>query len=229
MTNANAVDNQQEIERRTLIQGFRSFVAQSAFPCVGAKSALNQDRIDFQVCDRLGSANSAALLRTRLAHFSACNQNPGLNPTSFVAIFKDALDSEDDFHKRLWTQLQAIHDSDIKEHPWASEVSDDPASADFSFSVASRAFFVVGLHPRSSRLARRAPRPTLVFNFHDQFEAMRISGRFQKLQTAIRGRDIALQGNINPVLSVYGDASEALQYSGRVSSGCPFQSRIERT
>ena len=122
-------------------------------------------------------------------------------------------------------QLQAIHDLDIKEHPWASDVSDDPGSADFSFSVASRAFFVVGLHPRSSRLARRAQRPTLVFNFHGQFEALRASGRYEKLQAAIRERDVALQGNINPVLARFGEASEALQYSGRASGGCPFHTR----
>ena len=130
-----------------------------------------------------------------------------------------------DFHERLWMQLQAIHDLDIVEHPWASGVSDDPEAADFSFSVASRAFFVVGLHPRSSRLARRAPQPTLVFNFHDQFEALRVSGRFEKLQAAIRERDKALQGNINPVLARFGEASEARQYSGRAGAGCPFHSR----
>jgi uncharacterized protein len=122
-------------------------------------------------------------------------------------------------------QLQAIHDLDIQEHPWASDVSDDPGSADFAFSVASRAFFVVGLHPRSSRLARRAPRPTLVFNFHGQFEALRASGRYEKLEAAIRERDVALQGYINPVLARFGEASEAFQYSGRAQGGCPFQTR----
>lgn len=210
-----------------LIERFRSFVTTQSFPCVGAKSALHRDRMEFAVCDRLGSIDSANLLRDSLARFSVANPDPGIDPVSFVAIFRDHVGGEDDFHKRLWMQLQSVHDFDIEEHPWASDVSDDPHAADFSFSVASRAFFVVGLHPRSSRLARRAPLPTLVFNFHGQFEALRASGRFTKLQTAIRERDVALQGDINPVLARFGEASEALQYSGRATAGCPFQSRSE--
>lgn len=216
---------QQTSDRGTLIEGFRSFVAAQSFPCVGAKSALSRNRIEFQVCNRLGSDESTHVIRDNLVRFSARHPDPGNNPTSLVIIFREQVAGEDDFHNRLWMQLQAIHDLDISEHPWASGVSDDPDSAEFSFSVASRAFFVVGLHPRSSRLARRAPRPTLVFNFHDQFEGLRTSGRYEKLQAAIRERDVALQGNINPVLARFGEASEALQYSGRVASGCPFHTR----
>jgi FPC/CPF motif-containing protein YcgG len=55
-----------------------------------------------------------------------------MDPISFVAIFRDEAVNEDDFHKRLWMQLQAVHDLDIEEHPWAPDVSDYPDSADFS-------------------------------------------------------------------------------------------------
>jgi hypothetical protein len=227
MTNAKLPRSTQPSDRGALIEDFRTFVANESFPCVGAKSALNRDRIEFEVCDRLGSSESAEVLRDSLTRYSALHPDPGVDPISFVAIFRDEAANEDVFHKRLWMQLQAVHDLDIEEHPWAPDVSDDPDSADFSFSVASRAFFVVGLHPRSSRLARRAPRPTLVFNFHGQFEALRSSRRYEKLQVAIRKRDVALQGDINPVLARFGEASEALQYSGRASGGCPFQTRSE--
>ena len=209
-----------------LIGEFRAFVMAPSFPCVGAKSALKRGRMEFEICDSLGSSTSAEVLRANLARFSARHPDPGPLPISFVAIFRDRVAGEDSFHNRLWMQLQAIHDLDISEHPWASDVSGDPGSADFSFSVASRAFFVVGLHPQSSRLARRAPRPALVFNFHDQFEALRTSGRYEKLQAAIRDRDVALQGNINPMLARFGEASEALQYSGRPGVGCPFHNRL---
>jgi FPC/CPF motif-containing protein YcgG len=225
MTNAKLACDKRVCDRGALIEEFRSFVAAPSFPCVGAKSALTRKRIEFEVCDRLGSSDSAEILRDRLARFSARHPDPGTAPISFVAIFRDDIVHEDDFHRRLWMQLQAIHDRDIQEHPWAPDVSDDPGSANFSFSVASRAFFVVGLHPRSSRLARRAPRPTLVFNFHGQFEALRASGRYGKLEAAIRERDVALQGYINPVLTRFGDTSEAFQYSGRAKGGCPFQAR----
>jgi len=227
MTDAKHPRTTQASPRGALIENFRSFVADQSFPCVGAKSALSRDRIEFEVCDRLGSSHSAQVLRASLARFSARHPDPGIGPISFVAIFREQVAGEDDFHKRLWMQLQTIHDLDIQEHAWAPDVSNDPGSADFSFSVASRSFFVVGLHPQSSRLARRAPRPTLVFNFHGQFEALRASGRYQKLQVAIRERDVALQGDINPVLAGFGEASEALQYSGRASGGCPFQPQSE--
>ena len=209
----------------SIVDDFRSYVSQRTFPCVGAKSAMARQRADFALCDQLGSVASAAILRQKLADFANRYPNPGVDPVSFIAIFRDSVANEAQFHKMLWAQLQAIHDLDIDDHPWAANVSNDPDAADFSFSVASRAFFVVGLHPQASRLARRAPRPTLVFNFHDQFEALRTQGRYDKLQRAIRERDTALQGYINPVLARFGDASEALQYSGRAGGGCPFHAR----
>jgi uncharacterized protein len=225
MSNPTRLHPAQKANRGALIEEFRSFLAVKSFPCVGAKSALQRDRMSFEVCDGFGTRKSAELLRIGLENFSAHHPDPGMDPVSFVAIFRDEIADEVAFHGRLWAQLQAIHDLDIEEHPWAPDVSDDPDSEEFSFSVASRAFFVVGLHPRSSRLARCAPRPTLVFNFHNQFEAMRKSGRYEKLQTSIRQRDMALQGDINPVLARFGEASEALQYSGRASGVCPFRPR----
>jgi FPC/CPF motif-containing protein YcgG len=208
-----------------LIAAFRCFVGAPSFPCVGAKSALTRNRIELEVCDQLGTRDSAEVLRHSLARFSARYPDPGIDPVAFAAIFRDPVANEIDFHEKLWMQLQAIHDLDIAEYAWASGVSDDPTSAEFSFSVAGRAFFVVGLHPFSSRLARRAPQPTLVFNFHGQFEALRHRGRYEKLQAAIRKRDIALQGDINPLLAHFGETSEARQYSGRRGGGCPFRTR----
>ena len=49
----------------------------------------------------------------------------------------------------------AVHEADPEGARWADGVSPDPDDAHFSFSVGGRAFFVVGLHPLSSRLARR--------------------------------------------------------------------------
>lgn len=213
------------LDQNSLVAEFNDFISERAFPCVGAKSAANRGRMMLTVCEALGTAASARRLCAGLAEFAAAYPDPGEEPVSFVAIFENAVEGEDDFHAKLWQQLQLVHDLDVLTHPWAPGVSDDPASNDFSFSVAGRAFFVVGLHPESSRLARRAPRPTLVFNFHEQFEAMRASGRYAKLQSAIRQRDLELQGNINPVLAQFGDASEAQQYSGKHGGGCPFHAR----
>ena len=211
--------------RHAVEEEFRRFISDRAFPCVGAKSAANRGRLELVVCDELGSELSAHTLCDHLARFSAAYPTPGEEPVSFAAIFLASAGTEDQFHTRLWRQLQRVHELDARTHGWADGVSADPAANDFSFSVAERAFFVVGLHPQSSRLARRAPRPTLVFNFHDQFETLRATGRYAKLQAAIRERDVDLQGHINPVLSQFGDASEARQYSGKNGGVCPFHAQ----
>ena len=207
---------------------FKAFVAAPSFPCVGAKSAMNRGRMAFGLYESLTDSGDVAALCEQLADFSRQFPTPGTDPVSFVAMFRQPVANEDDFHRRLWSHLQAMHDIDAEQHAWDAAVSSDVGDKQFSFSIASRAFFVVGLHPQSSRLARRAPFPCLVFNFHDQFEAMREDGRYARLQDAIRARDVALQGTINPVLARFGEASEAHQYSGRAaaeSDRCAFQAR----
>ena len=97
-------------------------------------------------------------------------------------------------------------------------VSTDPNDPQFSFSFAGQAFYIVGMHPNSSRIARRFPWPTLVFNPHEQFERLRADGKWKRMQQAIRARDVALQGSINPMLSDFGEEPEARQYSGRAVS-----------
>src|SRR6476620_7390004 len=71
----------------------------------------------------------------------------------------------------------------------------------FAFSLAGTAYFVVGLHPAASRIARRTPLPTLVFNLHEQFEELRQSERFERMRDTIRRRDQALQGSVNPMVA----------------------------
>ena len=207
---------------------FKAFVASPKFPCVGAKSALNRGRMQFGLYDSLADGDDAAALCEQLAEFSRQFPHPGVDPVSFVAMFREPVANEDEFHHRLWTHLQTMHDIDATTHAWDGAVSSDVGDKQFSFSIASRAFFVVGLHPKASRLARQAPFPCLVFNFHDQFEALREDGRYAKLQAAIRARDIALQGDVNPVLARFGEASEAHQYSGRArpdAGAIAFQAR----
>src|SRR5215204_4076537 len=108
---------------------------------------------------------------------------------------------------------------------WDTAVSSDPDDPRFAFSFGGRAFFLIGLHPGSSRWARRFAWPTIVFNAHHQFERLRTTGRYDPLQAAIRDRDTALQGSTNPTLAAFGTASEARQYAGRAVEPdwrCPF-------
>ena len=204
------------------------FIGDTAFPCVGAKSALNKGRMRFAEYSSLGSTSDAIGLCARLRKFSDEFPDPGTSPVSFIAMFRNPVPDEKAFETALWRHLQLMHEHDRLDFEWDTSVDSDPSSNDFSFSIGGRAFFVVGLHPAASRVSRRAPFPCLVFNFHSQFEALKSSGKFQIMQTVIRARDVELHGSVNPVLERFGAASEARQYSGLAVADnwqCPFTSR----
>ncbi|MBC7994284.1 MAG: YqcI/YcgG family protein [Rhizobacter sp.] len=208
-----------------LQQRLTEFITARSFPCVGAKSALHRDRMRFVEHQALGDHRNAEQLCDQLVAFSAEFPAPGDTPVSLVAMFRRQVPDEVAFEAAMWGHLQAMHEYDRTQFDWDESVGSDPSLSDFSMSIGGRAFFVVGLHPTASRLSRQAPFPCLVFNFHDQFESLKASGKYQTMQAAIRTRDLALQGSINPVLSRFGEASEARQYAGRAVGKewqCPF-------
>jgi FPC/CPF motif-containing protein YcgG len=105
-------------------------------------------------------------------------------------------------------------------------VSNKPDSEKFSYSVKGEAFFMLVLHPKSPRFARRFSVPTVVFNAHQQFEDLRKKNIFEKVRDLIRKRDKFLQGYINPMLVNYGIKSETFQYTGELyekTAQCPFK------
>jgi uncharacterized protein len=207
---------------------FREFVQKPVFPCLGAKGVVRLNNYTLRVYGTLGNETDARALVADLASFSAELRDDGLS--AFVAIFPHAPPEEEaEFEQRLWQQLQLVHEADPDGARWAEAVSSDPDDPHFSFSVGSRPFFVVGLHPLSSRLARRFRWPALVFNPHEQFSRLRKEGRFAGLRSAIRARDTALQGTENPNLADHGERSEARQYSGRSTEAgwkCPFRRKL---
>ena len=225
-----------ELIDATIAGAFRGFVQSAQFPCVGAKSAVTRDSYRMGVYPKLGSAESTAGLSRDLFTFSReARQIPVGDFITFAAVFHGPTEGDEhDFERLVWSQLRVLHAIDQELFDWDSTVSSDPGSPDFSFSFAETAFFVVGLHPNSSRVARRFPWPIMVFNIHAQFMQLRADGRWNRLQQVIRARDEALQGSLNPNLADHGKASEARQYSGRAvepdwrapfpaeSPGCPF-------
>ena len=208
---------------------FREFVLDPRFPCLGAKSVVHLRNYRLEVYYSLGSEIEVPALARDIAEFSAASPPDGSELSAFIAVFPDSPpEDEPAFERRLWKQLQLLHESDVRMHAWAEDVSSDPRDPDFAFSVASRAFFVVGLHQQSSRLARRFQWPALVFNPHSQFTHLRQAGRFDGLRSAIRSRDTALQGSPNPNLADFGESSGARQYSGRATPAewkCPFHNK----
>lgn len=218
---------------RGLAERFLSFVDDPAFPCVGSKAALARGAIETHEFGRLGARANDAPLLDALGRFGARIDAAGDDDStvrSCVALFDGPCDTDERrFEAMLWSQLQRLHDLDVRRgQPWADGVSRDPDDPRFSLSLAGHAYFVIGLHPGASRLARRFAAPALVFNSHRQFERLRSDGRYPKMQAATRARDLALQGSINPNLADFGSAPETRQYSGRAVEpdwACPFHVR----
>lgn len=214
---------------RKIHLAFRAFVLDPAFSCVGAKSALHRGGYRLGVYPAMASAAATAGLARDLCAFTRKQDDgdTGDTFTTFVACFTAPdIAGEEEFEHLLWDQIQALHDLDRRHHRWDPLVSADPADPAFSFSFAGHAYFVVGLHPASSRLARRFAWPALAFNAHRQFTLLRAQGRYGRMQEVIRARERRLQGSINPVLCDFGTRSEARQYAGRAVGAawrCPLR------
>jgi len=199
------------------VGAFRGFVLDPHFSCVGAKSAVMHETYRLGVYDQLGGAGATAGLGRDLYTFAreAGHADDGEFVT-FVAMFRGPMDvDEQEFERLLWAQLRLLNLLDAPLHRWDPSVSGDPESPHFGFSFAETAFFIVGLHPHSSREARRFIWPTLVFNPHAQFQHLKEAGRWERLREVVRTREENLQGSLNPNLADYGTVTEARQYSGR--------------
>lgn len=206
---------------------FVARVREGTFPCVGAKSALANDRIRFVHARDLGSGWNDLQIHDALLEWAWGDFGPH-EFRSLAVIFAQPLHlNEREFELAMWERLQSLADKDA----WRGQrldptVGADPSKPDFSLSFGGQAFFVVGLHPNASRPARRFANPILVFNLHAQFEWLRAEGRYERMREAILERDRKLAGDINPMLARHGEASEARQYSGRAVDEdwkCPFK------
>lgn len=213
---------------------FRKFVRDAAFPCVGAKSAVTRNQLRIVVARDISSACDDLRIYAALLDFAQSYKRDDRLFQSLVVIFGDCkVESEVAFEKALWSRLQSLTDQDSWHgQSYDNRVSSDPGSPNFSLSFGGEAFFVVGLHPRASRPARRFERPALVFNLHDQFQQLRQAGRYEPLRSKIMERDAAVAGSANPMLARHGETSEARQYSGRVVTddwAAPFTAPKEPT
>ena len=210
-----------------LVERFRAFVRDSEFPCVGAKAALAKGGMRIVMARDMRSAWDDLSILSAVHVLVEEYRRDNAPFQSLAVIFAETPDlDEAEFERLLWQRAQSLSAKDV----WLGQrhdprVSDDPSNPHFSLSFGGEGFFVVGLHAAASRPARRFAAPVMVFNLHDQFEQLRASGRFEKLQDAILARDIALAGSVNPMLANHGTVSPARQYSGRQVDAawqCPF-------
>jgi uncharacterized protein len=213
---------QEELER--LLHGH---VAAADFPCVGAKAAMARGTLQVLACNRIDSAWDDLRIHDGLLRWGQAYRDDRALFRSYAVVFDGPTDlSEEQFERALWSRVQSLSDKDVwRGQDYDGSVSADPDSPHFSLSFGGEAFFIVGLHPNSSRPARRFARPAMIFNLHDQFEQLRAQGKYEGMREKILVRDEALAGTRNPMLARHGEASEARQYSGRaVDNGwaCPF-------
>lgn len=203
---------------------FKTFILDEDHPCIMAQTVFDMDQVQLYSYPEFGSRETARSILADLEKYISNYDFESNDFKTFLAVFPDSKDySEIGFERTLWEQLQNLHLAD--DASWDKEVSKDPESEHFSFSLGGRAFYIVGMHPGASRLARRSPYPAIAFNLHWQFEKLREMGTYENVRDKIRERDMELQGSVNPMLEDFGTKSETRQYSGRKVDQawkCPF-------
>ncbi|WP_298191271.1 guanitoxin biosynthesis heme-dependent pre-guanitoxin N-hydroxylase GntA [Novosphingobium sp.] len=206
----------------------RAFIADKAFPCVGAKSAAATGGLHSIAARDMRRDGDDAAIVAALADWAERSREAGDGFRSLAVIFREPLPlDEEHFEAMMWTRLQALAGRDAQTGAGPDPaVSPDPDHADFALSFGGEAFFIVGLHPQASRPGRRFSRPALIFNLHAQFVKLRADAQYDRMRAQIMKRDIALAGSPNPMLADHGLRSAARQYSGRAVGAdwvCPFQ------
>ena len=206
---------------------FIQFIRNKDFPCVGAKAALAKGQLNCMVAGHMACPASDKDILAYLYDFVEKYRSAGGHFHSAVVIFNGPKNiTEAIFEELLWQRLQALSDLDAANYRYDGRVSADPSSPEFSFSLKEEAFFILGLHPASSRESRQFIYPTLIFNPHAQFESMKETNKYEMIRKVVRKKDIALSGSVNPMLSDYGKSPETMQYSGKnydVRWKCPLQ------
>ena len=212
---------------KNIIEDFYSFIENDSFPCVGAKAALARNNIRVMVAEHFDRCAEDKEILSFAYNFIREYRKASNGFHSLVIIFKEPVNMDETlFEEILWRRLQSLRYLDATHFAYDKRVSPDPSSPSFSFSLMEEAFFIIALHPFSSRMARRFSYPTLVFNPHSQFEKLKRTGSYERIKKINRARDIKLSGSINPMLKDFGEASEAFQYSGRQHNAewkCPLK------
>lgn len=203
-------------EAEAIKEHFQAFVSTKDYPCVAARAAALRGRTPCLVAGNMMDDDDDARILLFIYDFIMQFRKSSSTLQSAAVIFRDPeVISEHVYERYFWDRLQSLSRLDAGRYWYDARVSADPASPNFSYSLGEEAFFVIGLHPSSSRPARRFKYPAMIFNPHVQFDHLREKSRFDKMKDVVRARDYAMSGCINPMLDDFGATSEARQYTGR--------------
>ena len=203
-------------EESLIINEYIAFIKNKDFPCIAARASLDRNKIRVMVAENIACPKDDLTALKFIYQFVDEYRNSTNSYNSLAIIFKGPqICIEEMFDHFMWQRLQALSILDAERYEYDKRVGSYPSAANFSFSLKEEAFFVIGLHKLSSRVARQFSYPTLVFNPHAQFELMKETAQYAKMQKIVRKRDLSYSGSVNPMLQDFGNASEVYQYSGR--------------
>lgn len=203
-----------------------NLLSQTNYPCVAALKSFHSDDYKVGFYDDFGSTGSSLRLATDLIQYAQEYKKTKSPFFTFWAVFPHEKDlTDEEFENKLWRELSGLASITEFDQTWDPHFSSNPEDKNFCFSLGGDAFFVVGLHSQSARLARRFEHPTLIFNLYEQFRQLEINDQFQPMIELNRKRDIKFQGSANPMAITHGNEWESIQFSGRQNSNewkCPF-------
>jgi FPC/CPF motif-containing protein YcgG len=204
----------------------RELISQKDYPCIAALRSFHADEYQVGLYGELGTGKTWRDLRRDLLYFLKLQKKSASIYLTFWAVFSTADVDETQFERAMWEELSYLTSTESKDVDWARREFSNPDSKDFRFSLEGSEFFVVGLHPSSSRRGRKFPFPTLVFNVFEQFEELERVGQYGPMVTQNRIRDTRFQGSPNPMVIEHGDSWESIQFSGKANGPdwkCPFR------
>lgn len=209
------------------VEEIRNFVLQKNYPCIAAIKSVKADEFIVGHYKDFGSGKYWRELRADLENFILEQEKTNSTYLTFWAVYSGKSQfSEQDFENRLWNELSHLSSAEQREKDWTTLTTSDPQNPGFCLSLNGKSFFVVGLHPQSSRIGRKFSSPALVFNVIEQFENLEREGNYEPMKQLNRKRDVQLQGSVNPMVEKHGDKWEAIQFSGQQNPDnwkCPFQ------
>lgn len=212
-----------------IIRAFHEFIGQDTYPCVAARAAMRRHHVPCLIATHMACPADDHRILHFVYEFIAGFRASDEMLHSAAILFRGPNElTEGLFDNMFWQRLQSLADLDAKTFQHDDRVDPDPSSIRFSYSLGGEAFFVIGLHPASSRAARQFKYPAIVFNPHVQFQELRTTDRYEKMKSIVRQRDVAFSGSVNPMLSDFGDKPEPCQYSGKQYERdwkCPLKKR----
>ena len=206
-----------ETEKQEIIQSFILYLQSKDYPCIAAHDAASKQSIACLVADHMACPKDDRAILNFIYDFIDGYRKTTKGYHSVAILFSEPTNlTEEEFDTLLWQRLQSIADLDALQYRYDARVDADVTSPHFSFSLKEEAFYIIGLHPASKRAARNFSYPVLIFNPHAQFEKLRDQQHYLKMQQIVREKDKAFSGDVNPMLSDFGQLSETIQYSGRL-------------